>query len=90
MHGREEAIRRDPEERAGLTGLLIESVEPGTDEGVGPGMGRARSQRFLANTASASAPPSATSMSASKRSLNKSGCRAQNSGSSSATSTRCL
>jgi len=80
--GREEAIRRDLEERAALTDLLIESLEPGTDEDVGPGMERAGSQRFLVNSASASAPPSATSMSASKRSLSKSRCRAQSSGSS--------
>ncbi len=39
VHVREEAIRRDLEERAALTDLLIESVEPGTEEGVGPGMG---------------------------------------------------
>ncbi len=39
VHGRDEAIRRDLEERAALTDLLIESVEPGTEEGVGPGMG---------------------------------------------------
>jgi putative addiction module component (TIGR02574 family) len=30
----EEAMRLDPEERAALTGLLIESLEPGSDEGV--------------------------------------------------------
>ena len=30
----DEAMRLDPEERAALTGLLIESLEPGGDEGV--------------------------------------------------------
>ena len=39
VHGREEAIRRDPEERVALTDLLIESLEPGTEEGLGPGSG---------------------------------------------------
>lgn len=30
----EEAMRLDPEERAALTGLLIESLEPESEEGV--------------------------------------------------------
>lgn len=30
----EEAMRLDPKERAALTGLLIESLEPGSEEGV--------------------------------------------------------
>ena len=30
----EEAMRLDPEERAALTGMLIESLEPASEEGV--------------------------------------------------------